>query len=313
MTCEQCETPLEKGDLRCSVCGFTAPLAHHHVVVEKKQVLRCTGCGAAIAYDAKRQAPACSFCNSLVKLETIEDPVEQTEGYLPFTVTSDDARRALQAWLNSLGWFRPSDLTSSAQIRELKPLWWVAWAFDADAVVSWTADSNHGSRRSAWAPHAGQSQCRFRQVLTSASRGLSQLEASRVSDGVNLQQVHSEPMGADDAVIEQFDTQRSQARQQIANAVYDEAKQAVRSEVPGTSIRNLNISLVVTGLTSKRLSLPAYVMAYQYKERLYRVVICGQDTKFLVGNAPYSVFKMVMVGLVIGLVAIIFLGIAASS
>ncbi|MCC9603334.1 hypothetical protein LOC67_22520 [Stieleria sp. JC731] len=303
--CTQCETPLEKGDLRCSVCGYASPESNASIASEKIQVLRCTSCGAALAYNAKKQAPHCSFCNGVVQLETIADPVEQTEGYLPFTVSSEEARAALKTWLQSLGWFRPSDLISSAQIRELKPLWWVAWVFDAKAMISWAADSNFGNRRSAWAPHSGQCQVNFKQVVTSASRGLSDREAYGVVGGLDLDHVSAEPIGADDAVIEQFDAQRSAARQQISNAVLDQAKEHVqRQEVPGTKFRNLNVSLLVTSLVSRRLSLPAYVMVYQYKERLYRVVICGQNSRLLVGNAPYSVFKIVATVIFFGAIAL---------
>ncbi len=314
VNCQQCESPLEKGDLRCSVCGFAAPMAGHSSVLKAVQILRCTGCGAALAYDAKKQAPACSFCNSVVKVETITDPVEQTEGYLPFTVTQEEAREALRRWLHTLGWFRPSDLTSAARIRELKPLWWVAWVFDADALVSWAADSNADSRRSDWAPHSGQCNVNFRQILSSASRGLSAGEAQQVAVGVDLAHVHPDPIGADDAIVEQFDAQRSQARQQISNAVYEQAKQHVSvNEVPGTKVRNLNVSLVVTGLSSRRLSLPAYVMAYEYKQQLYRVVINGQDVRALVGNAPYSMFKIIASVLLVGVVALIVLAALAAS
>ena len=144
--CSRCKTPLETGDLRCSICGQAAPQV---ATVQQKtivKILRCSGCGAAVAYDPQRQAPSCSFCDSVVKIETIEDPMEQTEGYLPFTVTREEARAALKNWLGSLGWFRPSDLRSSARLQELRPLWWVAWVFDADSRISWTADSNADAR-----------------------------------------------------------------------------------------------------------------------------------------------------------------------
>ena len=120
--CDSCGTPLERGDLRCAICGKAAPVLNVSVSnAETIKILRCTGCGAAVAYDPEKQAPSCSFCDSVFEVETIEDPMEQTEGYLPFTVAPDEARAQLQKWLSSLGWFRPSDLSSSARVQELKP------------------------------------------------------------------------------------------------------------------------------------------------------------------------------------------------
>jgi hypothetical protein len=66
-------------------------------------------------------------------------------------------------------------------------------------------------------------------------------------------------------------------------------------EIPGSKFRNVRVSIVVEGLVTRRMSLPAYVLAYQYKQQLYRVVICGQDARLLIGKAPYSTAKIVLV------------------
>ena len=307
--CEGCGTPLEHGDLRCSICGKAAPQESGPQQKTVVKILRCTGCGAAVAYDPKRQAPTCSFCDCVVKLETIEDPMEQTSGYLPFTVTPEQAKQELGKWLASLGWFRPSDLTSSARLQELRPLWWVAWVFDANSRISWAADSNYGSHRSAWAPHAGQTTVSFNSILASASRGLTSKEVDEISNGFDLHTALPDPEGAVNATIEQFDVQRSQARRQVASVLQYLASQHVqRSEIPGTSFRNVNVSVVVRNLITRRLSFPAYVLAYRYKDKLYRVVICGQNQRLVIGNAPISVAKIAMV--VIGAAAVILLFLA---
>jgi hypothetical protein len=256
-----------------------------------------------LAYDPHRQAPRCSFCDSVVKLETLDDPLEQSSGYLPFTVTPDEAHAALKRWLGTLGWFRPGDLLSQSRLHELRPLWWVAWVFDADSRISWTGDSNAGAGRSAWAPHAGETHVNFRNVLATASRGLSLAEVQAISPGLNLNSVRAEPElagMAESAVngqvtLEQFDMQRSQARRQVVDALHAMAIEHVKQhEIPGSSFRKVNVSIVVEGLVTRRFSLPAYVLAYRYKQELYRVVICGQDARLLIGKAPYSMAKIML-------------------
>lgn len=311
--CLRCETPLEVGDLRCAICGQAAPIETRDVQQIEVKVLRCTGCGAAVAYDPQRQAPTCSFCDSVVEVETLKDPMEQTEGYLPFTVDREESRRALRNWLGSLGWFRPSDLKSAATLEEMRPLWWVAWVIDADSRVSWAGDSNADSRRSAWAPHAGQSQVRFSKILASASRGLSYAEAETVGAGVNLATVKDEPVGAENATLEQFDVQRSQARQQVGATLQRRAVEHVRaSQIPGSRFRKIKVAIVVRRLITRRLSLPAYVLAYRYKQELYRVVICGQDSRVIVGTAPYSMAKVALVvAAAIGVILLVLAAMAA--
>ncbi len=293
--CSACGTPLESGDLRCAICGKAAPVRGKTLTAtEVVKILRCTGCGAAVAYDPKKQAPSCSFCDSVVEIETLEDPMEQTGGYLNFTVTPEEAKAQLQQWLSSLGWFRPSDLSTTARVQELKPLWWVAWVFDADALVSWAADSNYGGGRSVWAPHAGTTQIVFDDILASASKGLSAAEVGVLTSGYDLTTARPNPEGAENATIEQFDVQRSQARKQVAQALNEMARNRVQqSEIPGSKFRKVQVSLVLQNLVTRRLSFPAYVMAYRYKGQLYRLVISGQDKTLLSGNAPYSQAKII--------------------
>lgn len=294
--CERCETPLESGDLRCSICGQAAPADRPKTEKLTVQILRCKGCGAATEYDIEHQAPSCGFCDSVVELETLEDPMEQSEGYLPFTVDREEARRAMRHWLGTLGWFRPSDLKTAARLEQLKPLWWVGWVFDAESLVSWTADSNAGSRRSAWAPHSGQVDMEFDDILVSASRGLSAEEVSTVGPGCDLATIRDTPEGTDGGTIEQFDLQRSQARQQIINAIQDIAAGRVEGRhIPGSRFRKVNVSVVLRKLITRRVSIPAWVLAYRYKGQLYRMVICGQNASLVTGSAPYSIAKIILV------------------
>jgi hypothetical protein len=294
--CERCDTPQELGDLRCSICGQSTKVESKPRQQVEIKILRCTGCGAAVAYDPDHRAPSCSFCGEVFEVETLYDPMEQSEGFLPFSVDRDESREALKRWLGTLGWFRPSDLKATAKLEELKPLWWVGWVFNAEALVSWTADSNAGSRQSAWAPHSGQAAMDFESILVSASRGLTDAEASQIGPRCNLATVGTTQDGADGAIVEQFDLQRSQARQKITEAIEAFAEDRVAAEhVPGSNYRNVHVSVLLRKLVTRRLSFPAYVLAYRYKNNLYRAVVCGQDGSCVIGSAPYSIAKILAV------------------
>ena len=304
--CERCATPLARDDLRCSICGQAAPARTTSREEVDVEILRCTGCGAAVAYDPDHRAPSCSFCDAVIEVEKVQDPMEQSEGFLPFTVDEQTARSTLKRWLGSLGWFRPSDLKSASRLEHLKPLWWVGWVFDAEALLSWSGDSNADSRRSAWAPHSGQTSMKFDDILVSASRGLTDAEVTAVTSGYNLSTVRQTPAGANGATIEQFDVQRSQARKEIVNAIHSIAAYEVgEKHIAGSRTRNVNVSVLLRQLVTRRFSFPAYVLAYRYKNRLYRVVICGQDDSRISGSAPVSVAKIMLVasGIVAALAA----------
>lgn len=327
--CERCASPLAPGDLRCAICGQSTPRASESRVSLHVDVLRCEECGASVSYDASVRAPRCAFCGAVMKLEELADPVEQADRWLPFTVDADAARAALRRWLGSLGWFRPSDLRSEAAIDSLRPLWWVAWIFDAEALVSWTCDANVGGRRSDWAPYAGQERLVFDDILVSASRGLTDAEAYALAPSYDLRSA-AEGVPADGdrggdqngghdesgPALERFDVQRSQARARVLDAIRRVATARVEADcAPGTRQRNVHTAALLRRLETRRVALPAHVLAYRYRGALYRVVISGQDARCVRGSAPYSAAKIALVVAIAlaALLAIAAIALVASS
>jgi len=171
LSCTRCASPLEAGDIRCAVCSLPAPVVRDAPASATASILRCDECGAAVTYSAEHVGTRCPFCGAVAHLEEPADPIEAAEGFLPFRVSPAQAAVALRAWMATLGFFRPSDLAARATVDHVRPLFFAAWLFDANALVSWAADSNAGSGRSDWAPHSGQVKMRFDNVLVSASRG----------------------------------------------------------------------------------------------------------------------------------------------
>ncbi len=312
ITCERCSSPLEPGDLRCAICGQVTPHRADARTVVKVELLRCDGCGAAVSYDPKAQGLACAFCGAVLRLESIDDPMEEVETYLPFTVDRREAREALRRWQGSLGFLRPGDLTARTRVEKLRPLWWVGWVFDARARISWAADSNEGSRRSHWAPHSGQAELVFDDLAVSASRGLSEDETAALTAGYDIATARPTPEGAEEAVVERFDVQRSLARRLVTDAIHRVAAARVeRRYVPGSRVRKLKVAALLSSLDTRRHAFPAWVMTYRYREETYRAVVCGQDAAHVVGKAPYSLARIlllvaaILVGLLLLLVVVV--------
>lgn len=317
MDCARCETPIEAGDLRCSICALATPVDLTAPVQTRVEVLRCDGCGASVSYDVEVQAPRCAFCGSVMHVEGIEDPMEQTEWFLSFSLDPERARAALSRWLGTRGFFTPNDLVAEATVEHLRPLFWVAWVFEVDALVSWTADSDAGAGRSAWAPHAGQASMRFENILVSASRGLSDQETRALTSSYDLSAGAPRPIGPAAPVVERFDVQRSAARATIVQEIEQVATHRVLKEhVPGRTYRNLSVVALLEGLVTRRCAFPAYVLAYRYRGELYRAVIHGQNEDVIVGATPKSIWKILLVvlgGIAGGLLLIALLVLFASS
>jgi len=307
-SCGRCESAFEAGDIRCAVCGNVAPeVVRRDAPDATVEVLRCSGCGATMTYSVAARAPMCAFCGSTLQLEARGDPLEETQLFLPFTVSRGRAEEAFREWLAGLGWFRPGDLRSASRLESLTATWWVGWAVDARVRASWTADSDVGAGRADWAPHAGQTELEFDDLVVAASRGLSGEETAGLLPSYQLGSARpADPDPPADAVVERFDMRRTAARQavrlQLRRLVDDRLRRGV---IPGRRFRNVHTALLVRGLVTRRLGFPAWVAAYRYRGVAHRFVLSGQDADCRLGDAPISALR------VVAAVAAAVLGIAA--
>jgi hypothetical protein len=261
-------------------------------------------------YVARVQAPQCAFCGGVLTLEQSVDPTEQTEKYLPFTVDRETAGDAYRRWLSRQGFFRPSDLASAARLESLRALWWVGWAVDATAVVTWTVDSNAGAQRASWAPHAGELQTAFEDIVIPASRGLSPAECALLIPTYALASGIERPATTDAAAVpERFEMSCSVARGRIVEAIQRIAEERIIGrEAPGTRFRNFHAAIHLRRLRTRRFAFPAYAIAYRYRGRLHRTVISGQAADCIIGQPPLSLAKvfLIIILIVAGFAAVTF-------
>ena len=306
--CTRCETAIEEGDLRCSVCALPIPMRMSGPDRPRVQILRCTECGAAIGFDANKQAPACGFCNAVMTIEQPIDPVEVASLRVPFAVEREHATLAVRAWLGSRGFFAPTSLRDEAVIETLQPLCWAAWIVNASAQVAWTADSDEGSQRSAWAPHSGHLPITLGNIVVPASRGLRNDECAQLVPYYDLSKVAGVSDISDmPEMIESFDAQRSAARRFVHDAIERVARTRVQTAIPGRRFRNINVSCLLEQQTTDRVALPAWVLAYRYRGSPYRAIVHGQRREIVFGTSPtdWGKVTMLVVAIAAGILAIV--------
>ena len=144
----------------------------------------------------------------------------------------------------------------------------------------------------------------FRNVIVSASRGLTPAEWAALGPYYDLRALTNQ---IDPRIAERFDVQRSAARGYVVDAVHQIAAQNLqRGIIPGSSFRNVHVALVLRGLTTARVGLPAYVLAYRYRGALYRAIVHGQRREVVFGSSPLDVKKIAMlVGVILAVIAVI--------
>lgn len=309
LACIRCHTALDAGDLRCAVCALPVPvLAHRHYRTVYPQVLRCECCAAALAFVPAARAPCCAFCGATLIIEQPSDPIERPAWRVPFDVSRATAEAALRSWLATRGLFAARALDSEAVVETLTPIYWATWFVSAQATVTWTADSDHDARQSAWAPHAGETALRFDEVCIPASRGLTADECRQLATRYDLlTRLPVDTTPPPDGALESFDVQRSAARQLISRALDEQAAARVRPIVPGLRVRNLHVACLIDSQTTERLALPAWIATYRVRGRRHRVVIHGQRPELVVGRTPLDPWKLAAVVLAVLAAVVLFL------
>jgi len=206
----------------------------------------------------------------------------------------------MRGWLGRRGWFAPKTLRDEAVVDSLMPLCWAGWIVNASAQVAWTADSDHDSHRSSWAPHAGQLALRFDGICVPASRGLDHGECAALVPFYDLRR--AVPMtstidGELPAMIESFDVQRSAARAIVQRGIEAVARTKTLPQIPGRRFRNVHVACLLERQTTQRVALPAWVLAYRYRGSPYRAIVHGERPEVVLGDSPKDWKKiMLLVG-----------------
>jgi hypothetical protein len=68
-------------------------------------------------------------------------------------------------------------------------------------------------------------------------------------------------------------------------------RQACRQYVPGNA-RNVHVNVRTEGLASEPMLLPVWIMAYRYRDQVFRFLVNGQTGKST-GTAPTSLPKVI--------------------
>ncbi|MCS7162496.1 MAG: hypothetical protein NZ958_04105 [Bacteroidia bacterium] len=323
--------------LKCSYCGAEAAIADlgapitevdleaalqqaeaRREVIEGHQVRTCRSCGAAIAYQEARAK--CDFCGAeAVEVARLEQQPVRPQGVLPFRVTPDSAKAAFQRWLKSL-WFAPSDLAQRSRIDDLRGVYLPCWTFDAQVYAEWRAVPGYHRTRTEryydastqswktrtttyveWGPPVtGQHRDFFDDLLVSALRSLPTRYLDDVGGFATPTDLRPyEPayfLGWDVALP---DKPLREAWTEGYRRITELTEAACKRAIPGDTYKDFHMRLHLSGLTTKLVYVPVYILAYRYGQKPYRVVIHGRSG-VVGGDRPISWLKVVLLVLLIG-------------
>lgn len=294
--CSVCGGLLDEEDLFCANCGTEAPDHSHSPPPTQREAthnFRCQGCGASMSYDAKAGTLRCPFCGS-EKLEAQHDAqILAPAGVVPFAIDQPRAIRIMRGFLGR-GFWRPNDLSEAAAIVSMTPVYVPYWVFRAKTHTYWTADTNQtpAGARGNWFPLAGEHRGVYEGVLVGASGALTPRETTLLCPYDLSAAQKPEQIDLDNVTVEQFTVMRKYARPLARTGLEQlETQACTQNYVPGTC-RNMHVNVRIENLTSEPLLLPVFIMAYRYREKVFRFLVNGQSGQ-ATGEAPTSVAKIV--------------------
>lgn len=316
--CTVCGGILDEEDLFCANCGTEAPQPEGEQEKSHTQLathnFACEGCGASMSYDASAQTLRCPFCGSEKLREEKDAKVLAPERVIKFEVSQSQALDSLRNWLPGNFW-RPSDLAEQAVVTGMTAVYVPYWIFGGQTFTYWAADTSQvpfGARAS-WCPVSGEHRGNYSGVLIGASGVLTPSETASLCPFELSTGVPPEQVDLNNVVYEQFRVQRKYARPLAQQGLENLEAQACQQYVPG-NCRNMKVNVRVQNLTAEPVLLPVYIMAYQYRQKVYRFLVNGQTGRHS-GTAPISYKKIAAViglGLLVLLLLLLCMGVVGA-
>lgn len=305
--CETCGAFVDVEDLFCANCGTEVSDRGRprvpSLTVEAKN-FECRGCGASMNYDAGAQALKCPFCGSIDLAEEQGRSILAPELVLPCAIDQGQAEGSLRAWLGASFW-HPDDLRSAAHLTELRAVFVPFWIFTARVRTYWTADTDRTppGARADWVPLAGGHEREYVDLWVPAGRAIGRDELAAILPFDIGAAVAPQGIDLAHVTVEQFAVSRRSARPLAQGRLEALEVEAVAAEVSGRC-RNVHVNVLMQDATSRPALAPLYVMAYRYRDRLFRFVLNGQTGR-ATGTAPTSAARVAAVVALVAIVAIL--------
>jgi hypothetical protein len=187
------------------------------------------------------------------------------------------------------------------------------WVFDATTHTYWTADTSQtpAGARGDWYPLFGEHHGAYSDLLVGGSAALTPAETAALIPFDTGAGVPPDEVDLENITFERFGVPRKYARPMARSGLEWLETQAVAPQIPGRN-RNLKVNVRITDLSSRPMLLPVWVVAYRYRDEVFRFLVNGQTGRST-GKAPLSWRKIAAaIGIAAAILLAILLIVAAS-
>ncbi len=339
MNCPNCGKALvfspEKNQLHCEQCDKTQKVESEKALGKKpltqqndsipvnSDVVHCDSCGADSALNGNI-SKNCSYCGSpVVNKKTIG--VHRPDSIIPFAVKRELAQKNIQKWLSSL-WFAPNALKNFAKannINDIKGCYIPFWRFDTQTKTYYEGERGDyyyvqkteivngksvstRERKTKWKNVSGNLNNSFNDVLDLAQKSIPEhlvddLEPWHYQKTIKFEEKYL--LGFETLLINK---KLGISWDVVKNKLNSHVQNLVRKDIGGDEQKIHHIEITHSNEKYDQISLPLWIAAYQFNNRIFRVCVNGQTGK-IDGERPYSVIKIILF-----ILAIILVGLAVN-
>ncbi|OUQ59623.1 hypothetical protein B5E58_04085 [Tyzzerella sp. An114] len=286
---------------------------------KKSHTMECNGCGAKIEVDGNSTTSQCPYCGSKYVLADKQEDAIIPDGIVPFKIDKHKCNEIFKSWIKGR-WLAPIKLKHLYQIGELQGIYIPYWTFDAFVTGPYRArggitrthtyrDSEGKTRTKTvtnWYPVSGTVQNWFDDVLIPASTKINTKILDDVDQFNTKELVSYSPEYMSGYNAECFNINLDSAHKNACNEMFEYMKDMVRNEIlrKYDKVDSISLSPIYNNETYKHIVLPVYSLAYMYSNKLYNVVINGQNGA-IDGEYPLSAVKITAI--VITILILIFI------
>lgn len=268
------------------------------------KVIECKNCGGQTITEPSDETSYCSYCGSQHIIErTDQEMGMKPQGIVPYEFSNEKARIRMKKWV-SKRYLAPRDLKERFLNKNLKGIYMPYWTFDSSVNATYrvrigeyyyTGVGDKRKRHTKWRNYSGERRKFYDDVLVSAishdqSALLKKIEPFNTKKGKVLD-YKSEFLAG-------YQARKYTVMPEVAIKIAQEdmardIEHEVKRNLPGDTNESYKQSVVYSRESYKHILLPVYMTAYEYKQKIYHVLINGQ-TGEVQGKSPVSPVKVAL-------------------
>jgi predicted RNA-binding Zn-ribbon protein involved in translation (DUF1610 family) len=301
--------------------------------LEEISTVKCSGCGAQIAFPPHVSADVCPYCtNSLIDNERISKKTLKPAYLLPFAAKAKETNDLFKKWISDL-WFAPNSLKSLAQKdHAVTGIYVPYWTFDAGTLTHYEGErgdyyyepATYTTTRDGrtvtetvmvqkirWTPAQGAVQLQFDDILVSGSNSLPR-EYVQLLEPWDLQNLISyDERFLSGFLSETYQIGPTDGFESARARMEPDIVAAIQADIGGDVQQIGSSETRFSHVTLKHILLPVWISSYRYNDKLYRFMVNAR-TGEVHGERPWSRIKIALFALGTFLAAYVFALIAAN-